>query len=448
MANSTIQGLTTLPGSISSTDLAIVYDIGTGDTYKIEWGSLFTTLLALYDSDDLPQGTTNLYLTAAERSKLTSLAVIAQATDPEKTAATVTAPRLFSPKDIKDMVVLHAVGGTSSAGLIFRGAWATATAYAVNDWVTYNGGLYRVLIAHTSSTAPSADLANYELISGNFQYEGAWVSGRNYAVNDVVLSSGVFYQAITAHLSSGGNIPPGANWVAFGSNNVLVPYSFTPDISGGNVSLNINNGEFQKHTATGNVTVTAITNWKANQLNQLYIAYLQDGTGKRQLNFAPGLNIQWQTYAPNWTAALANKEYHVWLYRDGATGIIWGTHDVPQVEVLGQLYLSDLVTDLAVATNRGYWTFPFDVYVTGLDLHIMTPATGANVIVDMNITGSSMFSTRPAIEPNESHSATGVVGTLSTNLVPAYSRITFDIDQVGSGTKGKGLLVSIMGYRA
>lgn len=37
---------------------------------------------------------------------------------------------------------------------VLRGAWATATAYAVNDVVTYNNTLYICITAHTSSSAP------------------------------------------------------------------------------------------------------------------------------------------------------------------------------------------------------------------------------------------------------------------------------------------------------
>lgn len=50
-------------------------------------------------------------------------------------------------------------------GLTWRGAWAAATVYAVDDAVTYDNSSYRRLVAGTTATAPSADATNWELIA-------------------------------------------------------------------------------------------------------------------------------------------------------------------------------------------------------------------------------------------------------------------------------------------
>jgi hypothetical protein len=57
-------------------------------------------------------------------------------------------------------------GATGPAGLgPHRGAWATATPYALNETVRYNGSTYRVSGAHTSTTAPDVDTAHYALVA-------------------------------------------------------------------------------------------------------------------------------------------------------------------------------------------------------------------------------------------------------------------------------------------
>lgn len=56
-------------------------------------------------------------------------------------------------------------GPQGPRGLTWRGAWASGTAYAVDDAVTYAGASYRRLVAGTTATAPDADTANWELLA-------------------------------------------------------------------------------------------------------------------------------------------------------------------------------------------------------------------------------------------------------------------------------------------
>jgi Collagen triple helix repeat (20 copies). len=56
-------------------------------------------------------------------------------------------------------------GATGAAGLVWVGAWAAATAYVVNNAVTYNGSSYRRKVAGTTATVPSSDATNWELLA-------------------------------------------------------------------------------------------------------------------------------------------------------------------------------------------------------------------------------------------------------------------------------------------
>jgi len=62
------------------------------------------------------------------------------------------------------------IGPQGPVGVLWRGAWAPNTAYAVNDAVTYNGSTYRRTVAGTSGAAFSA--TNWEVLA-----QGATGSG-------------------------------------------------------------------------------------------------------------------------------------------------------------------------------------------------------------------------------------------------------------------------------
>lgn len=195
--------------------------------------------------------------------------------------------------------VRGATGSTGAAGLTHRGAWASATAYVVNDAVTYGGGTYRRKVAGTTATAPSSDTTNWELLAakgdtGNtgpantltigtvttgaagsaaaatvtgtapnqtlnltipqgiqgiqgvigpagLVWKGAWVSGTTYAINDAVTNSGSSYRRKVA---GAGTTAPGSdatNWEliaqkgADGTGNVSSVNSIAP--VAGNVTL-------------------------------------------------------------------------------------------------------------------------------------------------------------------------------------------------------------------
>lgn len=57
-------------------------------------------------------------------------------------------------------------GNTGPPGLTWKGAWAAATAYVVNDAVTYGRGSYRRLVAGTTATDPAHDAVNWALFAG------------------------------------------------------------------------------------------------------------------------------------------------------------------------------------------------------------------------------------------------------------------------------------------
>lgn len=72
---------------------------------------------------------------------------------------------LLSPQGVWVRVDVGLVGPAGTAGLVWRGDWAAATAYAVNDAVFYAGSSYRRLVAGTTATAPDMDAVNWTLVA-------------------------------------------------------------------------------------------------------------------------------------------------------------------------------------------------------------------------------------------------------------------------------------------
>lgn len=76
-----------------------------------------------------------------------------------------------------------------------------------------------------------------------------------------------------------------------------------------------------------------------------------------------------------------------------------------------------------------------------------TAPTGADLIVDVNVSGSTIWSTqanRPAIPAGTNTS--GAVTAINTTTIPAGGFVTVDVDAVGSTVPGADLTVQILAY--
>lgn len=97
---------------------------------------------------------------------------------------------------------------------------------------------------------------------------------------------------------------------------------------------------------------------------------------------------------------------------------------------------------VAVGTEQGP-TFRIDEACTILDvrLHVKTAPTDADLIVDINDGGSTVFSTKPEID------ASGTVEddnhSFSDTALADNTELTMDVDQVGSTVAGEDLTVEI-----
>jgi len=86
-------------------------------------------------------------------------------------------------------------------GFDWKGNWTTATSYKIGDIVRYGGNTYRAKATHTSGTFSSDLSANWEVFNTGIEYKGTWATATAYKVNDVVLSGGGLWITAQDHTS-------------------------------------------------------------------------------------------------------------------------------------------------------------------------------------------------------------------------------------------------------
>lgn len=106
--------------------------------------------------------------------------------------------------------------------------------------------------------------------------------------------------------------------------------------------------------------------------------------------------------------------------------------------------LSDQTTDLATGTAAATMYLPAAATLNAVRAYVNTVPTGSTIIVDINEAGTTVLSTKLSIDASEGTSGTAAsAAVISDSSIAANAVITFDIDQVGSTIKGKGLVACI-----
>lgn len=113
---------------------------------------------------------------------------------------------------------------------------------------------------------------------------------------------------------------------------------------------------------------------------------------------------------------------------------------------------SDETTDLSTGTGKVTFRMPFAMTLTEVvgSLNVAgTVGEGAGLVTfDVNKNGTTIFTTRPTFDDTEKTTRTAAVSSvLDVTALAQDDIITIDIDTVGSGDKGKGLKVSLIGVR-
>lgn len=97
----------------------------------------------------------------------------------------------------------------------------------------------------------------------------------------------------------------------------------------------------------------------------------------------------------------------------------------------------------ATGTKKGGCIVPFAGKIADIRAYVDTPPTTQSILIDVNKNGTTLFTTQA------NRLTIAAAGNASTTTAPdvtavaAGDRLTFDIDQVGTGTAGSDLYVTI-----
>ena len=117
-------------------------------------------------------------------------------------------------------------------------------------------------------------------------------------------------------------------------------------------------------------------------------------------------------------------------------------------EVEVAIACSDETSDLAAAAAVATFRMPFAMTVTGVRASVTTAPAGSSIEVDINESGASILSTVISIDAGATTSTTSATPpVISDSALADDAEIKVDIDQIGSGTAGAGLKITMIGTR-
>jgi len=115
-----------------------------------------------------------------------------------------------------------------------------------------------------------------------------------------------------------------------------------------------------------------------------------------------------------------------------------------QVNPNGVILLTHYIAgNASAAAKKWSWLVPVAGTIIGVRARADTAPVGAAMIVDVNKNGTTLFTTqgnRPTIADGGNNSTTTLP---DVTAVAAGDRITYDVDQVGSGTAGADVSVVV-----
>lgn len=98
-----------------------------------------------------------------------------------------------------------------------------------------------------------------------------------------------------------------------------------------------------------------------------------------------------------------------------------------------------------VGTGKDWISYcPYAYTITNLVLACDTAPTGANLIADLNVNGTSILSTKISIDATETNSTTAATPYVLTTISLALgSKLTVDIDQIGATIAGTNVQLTL-----
>ena len=109
---------------------------------------------------------------------------------------------------------------------------------------------------------------------------------------------------------------------------------------------------------------------------------------------------------------------------------------------------SDETTALTTGTKVTF-RMPYAFTLKSVKASVTTAPTSADLIVDIDNSGSSIFTTNLLIidDGDTTSVGSGTTPNITNGILAADAVIVIDITQIGSGTAGAGLKVALIGHQ-
>lgn len=109
--------------------------------------------------------------------------------------------------------------------------------------------------------------------------------------------------------------------------------------------------------------------------------------------------------------------------------------------------ISDLTTNLATGTNKGYFVMPYNFTLQEVQASVLVAQTAGSILTfDINVNGTTILTTKLTIDNSERTSITAATPpVIASSSIAKGDIVSFDIDQVGTPL-AKGALISLIGY--
>lgn len=208
----------------------------------------------------------------------------------------------------------------------------------------------------------------------------------------------------------------------------------------GTVTIDLNDGNYQYATLTGNVTSTSVTNVTNGKACSLF---LEITAGANSWTWWSGITWVGLTSAP--TLSTSGTDLFSFVTRDGGT--TWfGFYLTGSAPTQSKDYSISGALTTSTGALRLYNNSGRTRTLSVVRASVGTAPTGASILVDVNKNGTTIFTTqskRPTIAVSTN---TDLSDTPDVTSWADGDYLTVDVDQIGSSVAGSNLVVQVVYY--
>lgn len=343
-------------------------------------------------------------------------------------------------------------------GFDVQGEWATATAYAAGDGVTYGTSFYKCRVAHTSAggTRPDLDSTTWMFL---FAFDSIAVG--DGSITPVKLDSGQAAGFLTVLGISDWtvNVAAGINAATAKTSLVDADLMVLTDSAASAVGKKITwaNVKAAIWSAFGALLAAGTGKTTPVDADKIPLADSADTNSSKYLTWANLLAGVWTglgALIAGGTGKTTPVDADTFALSDSAATNATKKLTWANVKAAMRAYLTDTIiipvtgetTVLTTGTAKRTFRMPYAFTVTAVRASLTTVSSSGTPTVDINDGGTTILSTKLTIDANEKTSTTAATAAvISDTSLADDAEITIDIDVAGTGAAG--LKVYLIGYR-